>query len=203
MADDRAMIRQARLIRRALHKALGPELGAVWSVVSPLGALFLNRALRRALPRRHVLDGAALPAVARRGDHDEVLYLLADGRLALVHLTGTGQSDPRWPHVAFMVDVADFCAGERREMAHVAAMDRCNELASAQPEGAFRCPDCGANWGAGDWGATCGVCGGGGLARACPCCDGACGAVWDRAVIDSIDQAEAVWIGRCNRVGPF
>jgi len=61
----------------------------------------------------------------------------------------------------------------------------------------FACQSCGADWSAGEFDAECAECGGGALERQCGFCDGVCGAVWKRRVIDSWDEAEAQWIGGC------
>lgn len=47
----------------------------------------------------HPLFGLSVIALARRYDRDDVLFELADGRVAEVHLTSTGipERDPRWP----------------------------------------------------------------------------------------------------------
>jgi hypothetical protein len=45
------------------------------------------------------LFGLSVVALARRYDRDDVLFELADGRVAEVHLTWTGkpERDPCWP----------------------------------------------------------------------------------------------------------
>jgi hypothetical protein len=43
--------------------------------------------LQRELPKGHVLTGANLTVFARRQDRDDVLFVLSDGRVAIVHLT--------------------------------------------------------------------------------------------------------------------
>lgn len=40
----------------------------------------------------HPLRALAIDAIARRQDSDDVLFLLADGRVAVVHLTWSGES---------------------------------------------------------------------------------------------------------------
>lgn len=62
----------------------------------------------------------------------------------------------------------------------------------------FHCADCNSDWSVGAFDAACGTCGGGALQRSCPICDGRCGAIWQRAVIDSIDRGVAHWIGQCT-----
>jgi len=61
------------------------------------------------------------------------------------------------------------------------------------------CASCGADWEQGEHTAGCEECGGGAMLCACPMCDGGCGAVFSRAVLDSIDFHEAHWLGSCRR----
>lgn len=59
----------------------------------------LEAQLRREISARHVLHGESVRLIARRDDTDDALFVLADGRVAEVHLTwknGT-EEDPRWP----------------------------------------------------------------------------------------------------------
>lgn len=63
------------------------------------------------------------------------------------------------------------------------------------------CSHCRANWTMGDADPDCPVCDGFALTRPCPLCAGTCGAVWRRAVLDSNDLGEAVWIGTCAADG--
>ena len=55
------------------------------------GALLAE--LQREIDSTHSLRGLAAAAVARRRDNDDVLFALADGRLAVVHLTWRGGQD--------------------------------------------------------------------------------------------------------------
>ena len=50
------------------------------------------------------------------------------------------------------------------------------------------CASCGADWGAGGWSDGCEECGGGAMSRNCPLCQGGCGTIVQRAVIDSNDE---------------
>jgi hypothetical protein len=61
-----------------------------------------------------------------------------------------------------------------------------------------RCTRCGADWTAGRFSPGCGECGGGAMTRDCEYCQGRCGAVWQRAVIDSNDARRAHWVGACK-----
>ena len=56
--------------------------------------------LRREMGPGHVLEAVAdLKTIARRQDNDDVLFLLGDGRVAIVHLTWRDgrETDGRWP----------------------------------------------------------------------------------------------------------
>jgi len=59
--------------------------------------------LRKEIGDRHLLFGEEFIAIAKRQNQDDVLFLLSDGRLAEVHLTGQGrrENDPRWPRTLF------------------------------------------------------------------------------------------------------
>src|SRR5512136_244301 len=59
------------------------------------------------------------------------------------------------------------------------------------------CLSCGAAWSNGEYSKDCKECGGGALERACIVCDGNCGTLWKRAIVDSNDTGEAHWIGSC------
>lgn len=61
------------------------------------------------------------------------------------------------------------------------------------------CTACGADWRAGEAGRNCPICDGYALTRPCPICHGRCGAPWRRAIVDSNDAGEPVWIGACAR----
>ena len=51
------------------------------------------------LPRKHILSGIRLAALAQRQDCDDFLFSLHDGsnRVAVVHLTFSRNIDARWP----------------------------------------------------------------------------------------------------------
>ena len=68
--------------------------------------------LLRELPPGHVLEGLAVDVRARRQDCDDVLFNVLDGsgRLAQVHLTYKGESDPRWPLTTLFSNEAAFSA---------------------------------------------------------------------------------------------
>jgi hypothetical protein len=68
--------------------------------------------LARELPRRHVLAGIPVKAIGFRQDCDDVAFELLDGtcRIAVVHLTYTRESNPRWPHADLYADEREFVA---------------------------------------------------------------------------------------------
>ena len=57
----------------------------------------LKKELCRELCPTHVLYGLKVTALGRRRRRDDVLFRLADGRLAQVYLTYRAETDPRWP----------------------------------------------------------------------------------------------------------
>lgn len=61
----------------------------------------------------------------------------------------------------------------------------------------WACTSCGADWSGGAFTPGCGECGGGAMQRPCLLCDGSCGAVYQRAPLDSVDSHMAHWIGTC------
>ncbi len=65
----------------------------------------LEHELARELRRDSALHGKKARAVARRIDCDDVLFL-ADGQLAVVHLTWLGKTDPSpgWPYTTHFDD---------------------------------------------------------------------------------------------------
>ena len=70
-------------------------------------AAALEKQLRREICKRHVLHGESVSLIARRADTDDVLFALAGGRVAEVHLTwrrGT-EPDPRWPDTAIFASL--------------------------------------------------------------------------------------------------
>lgn len=69
-----------------------------WRGVSdPTDALAWARELKRECSAGHLLHGQDATFIARRQDRDDFLVLLADGRVAEVHLTWSEENDPRWP----------------------------------------------------------------------------------------------------------
>jgi hypothetical protein len=60
----------------------------------------------------HPLHGVTVSALARRRDGDDVLFALADGRVAEVYLTwrDRSESDSHWPLVEFYSSLATWSA---------------------------------------------------------------------------------------------
>lgn len=73
-----------------------------YGVEDPEQRRAIENELRREICDAHVLAGEAATLIARRGDMDEALFLLSDGRVAEVHLTWSRsrELDPRWPTTA-------------------------------------------------------------------------------------------------------
>jgi hypothetical protein len=135
----------------------------------------------------HSLRGAAWRAVGRSDGSDDVLYAAPDGRVAVVHLTWTKETIDGWPSTAVYESWAAFAD------------------AWAEPEEDVEpvpCPTCGADWAGGEVQPECPCCGGFAMRRPCPVCGGRCGAVWDRAVADSMDEGVAHWVGSCRLSAP-
>lgn len=66
-----------------------------------------ERELRKEICNRHVLAHEAVTMIAQRGDTDDVLFQLSDGRVAEVHLTWSPsrETDPRWPATAIFASL--------------------------------------------------------------------------------------------------
>jgi hypothetical protein len=79
-----------------------------WELIPLEQREVLDRELDRELCAAHALAGTAHVAVARRVDRDDVLFIIDDERLALVHLTWNRETDPRWPMTIPVADVASF-----------------------------------------------------------------------------------------------
>eukprot|EP00056_Hartaetosiga_gracilis_P004935 m.79682 g.79682 ORF g.79682 m.79682 type:complete len:104 (+) comp11985_c0_seq3:989-1300(+) len=60
------------------------------------------------------------------------------------------------------------------------------------------CSSCGASWEEGEVSHGCEECGGFGITRPCPICDGYCGSVWRRGVEMSWNHHMAYWDGECK-----
>ena len=73
-------------------------------------AAALEKQFRREICCSHVLHGESVSLIARRADTDDVLFALAGGRVAEVHLTwrrGT-EPDPRWPDTRIFASLEEW-----------------------------------------------------------------------------------------------
>ena len=73
-------------------------------------AAALEKQFRREICCSHVLHGESVSLIARRADTDDVLFALANGRVAEVHLTwrrGT-EPDPRWPDTRIFASLEEW-----------------------------------------------------------------------------------------------
>ena len=70
----------------------------------------LEGQLRLEVSRGHVLYGAKVELIARRGDTDDALFALGDGRVADVHMTWSKrpEPDPRWPATAVFASIEEW-----------------------------------------------------------------------------------------------
>lgn len=70
----------------------------------------LETQLRLEVSSLHVLYGEAVQLIARRIDTDDALFLLADGRVAEVHMTWSkrAEPDPRWPATGIFASLDDW-----------------------------------------------------------------------------------------------
>lgn len=150
------------------------------------------RALRRELHPEHALAGVALWEIAASEAGDDVMFCDAEGRVYCVHLTYAPPTSPNFPAFCVEASVADAFRTLADEKAYVAAIEA-DEAAER-----IVCAACGADWGANEHGPNCPTCGGHALTRPCPHCRGACGGFWRRAVLDSNEMREAIWIGQCG-----
>ena len=66
--------------------------------------------LQKELAPKHPLYGLPASAIGRRVDCDDVLFLLGDDTMAVVHLTWSEKQvvDPRWPWFELYASVDDF-----------------------------------------------------------------------------------------------
>lgn len=84
----------------------------------------IDKTLKSNLPAGHVLFGEEVRSVARRKDNDDVLFYLPgnDVQFAIVHLTYSKETDPKFPHTVLLstieelrakivADIEEFSAG--------------------------------------------------------------------------------------------
>jgi hypothetical protein len=74
----------------------------------PRDAEVLSRELARECPKGHVLYGRAATFLARRQDCDDFLVRLEGGRMAVVHLTWSRETDPYWPGTTLYESMAEW-----------------------------------------------------------------------------------------------
>jgi hypothetical protein len=74
--------------------------------------------LHSELSASHPLFGLSVVALARRYDQDDVLFELADSRVAEVHLTWSRkpERDPRWPRTRIFASAAVWAAEKMRPL---------------------------------------------------------------------------------------
>ena len=71
-------------------------------------AATLDHELRREICPSHPLFGVRATAVGLSRVCDDVLFALAGGRFALVHLTYRAETTPEWPHTVFYATWGDW-----------------------------------------------------------------------------------------------
>ena len=72
----------------------------------------LERQLMLEIPADHILARESVRLIARRGDTDDALFALTEGRVAEVHMTWrrSTETDPRWPATAIFPSLAEWAA---------------------------------------------------------------------------------------------
>lgn len=83
-----------------------------WELLGRAPALALENALRRQLSWKHDLSGRLFVAVARRGDQDDVAFIVDSSSLAIVHLTWKVETRRLYPRTK-EVSVAELQAQVR------------------------------------------------------------------------------------------
>ena len=65
--------------------------------------------LQREISRDHILSGSTVRTLAHRIDRDDVAFIVDGGpRVAVVHLTYSGETMPEWPSTKFYDSVEEF-----------------------------------------------------------------------------------------------
>lgn len=83
----------------------GNQLTA-WPLVKPL-----SLSLEKEVALGHLIYGQSVRALARRIDCDDVLFVLASGQVACVHLIWSGQQEsPPWPSTHVYGSLQEFIA---------------------------------------------------------------------------------------------
>ena len=72
----------------------------------------LERQLMLEIPPNHILARESVSLIARRGDTDDALFALTEGRVAEVHMTWrkSVETDPRWPATAIFPSLVEWAA---------------------------------------------------------------------------------------------
>ena len=100
-----------------------------WSALGWLGQRRMNRALQNEMAAGHALATLNPQALAAEFHQDNVLFALADGRVALVHLTyGPKSASPDWPTTTMYPSLEYFLGGLAQDYATEFAMQRTFEL---------------------------------------------------------------------------
>eukprot|EP00055_Hartaetosiga_balthica_P003105 m.6480 g.6480 ORF g.6480 m.6480 type:complete len:100 (+) comp2605_c0_seq2:111-410(+) len=68
----------------------------------------------------------------------------------------------------------------------------------SQQKQVISCSSCGAYWADGSCTEGCEECGGYGMRRPCPICNGTCGMIWVREIEMSWSHHSAFWDGQCS-----
>ena len=97
------------------------RIDAPWHPVTDQQSIALVAELAREIVPTHQLAGATVRAIAARQDMDDVLFEVYNrsDKFAIVHLTYSHETDPRWPdtllladetavQMALDIDIADF-----------------------------------------------------------------------------------------------
>jgi len=80
-----------------------------WVAIDLENRAALEKELGRELPDGHILFRSGVSALARRVDRDDVLFQVAGSpKLAVVHLTYSVESDPKWPTTLIYESFSDF-----------------------------------------------------------------------------------------------
>lgn len=162
------------------------QLPDTWHALSLVERISLSRQMRKSFHGSHDLHGTGFKIVAKSDQYDEVLLGLCEGTFAVVHMTWQNEASPDWPQYTLYETYQNFLD------------DVEHEAEAARSYVPTQCEECGSNWSANEIGSSCRTCGGYALFRPCPVCGGKCGAIWERAVIDSNDSQEPVFLGACK-----
>jgi hypothetical protein len=68
-----------------------------WDLLDNKGNVYFLNQLNNELIEEHFLFNRAEKAIMKRLSQDDVLYLLKDGKFAIVHLTYSKNNSSKWP----------------------------------------------------------------------------------------------------------